>query len=41
MAYINGIPTKCSGKCDFEWDNAATPTAKTLTPTSGKTRPIQ
>lgn len=36
MAYINDIPTKCSGDCTFEWSMAATMTVTSVTPTTGR-----
>ncbi|KAK3107254.1 hypothetical protein FSP39_010348 [Pinctada imbricata] len=35
MAYINGIPTRCTGTCNFEWQTAQTPTITSVTPSSG------
>lgn len=36
MAYINEIPTKCSGDCTFQWSMAATMTVTSVTPTTGR-----
>lgn len=36
MAYINDIPTKCSGVCTFEWTMAATMTVTSVNPTTGR-----
>ena len=36
MAYINEIPTKCSGDCTFQWSMGATMTVTSVTPTTGR-----
>ena len=36
MAYINEIPTKCSGDCTFQWSMAATMTVTSVTPTTSR-----
>uniref|UniRef100_A0A3Q3K5H6 Polycystic kidney and hepatic disease 1 (autosomal recessive)-like 1 n=1 Tax=Monopterus albus TaxID=43700 RepID=A0A3Q3K5H6_MONAL len=33
--YINGIPSKCSGDCGFEWSEDATPTVTGISPSRG------
>ncbi|KAK3107766.1 hypothetical protein FSP39_021797 [Pinctada imbricata] len=35
LAYINTVPTKCSGDCTYEWTSGATPTITSISPTSG------
>ncbi|XP_062574409.1 fibrocystin-L-like [Saccostrea cucullata] len=35
MAYINDIPTKCSGSCSWEWSESATPTIISVSPSTG------
>ena len=35
---INGIPSLCSGACDFEWSDTATPTIASVTPESGQSQ---
>uniref|UniRef100_A0A8C4EZ61 PKHD1 like 1, tandem duplicate 2 n=1 Tax=Dicentrarchus labrax TaxID=13489 RepID=A0A8C4EZ61_DICLA len=33
--YINGIPSKCSGACGFEWSEDATPVVTGISPSQG------
>ncbi|XP_076610974.1 PKHD1 like 1, tandem duplicate 1 [Chaetodon auriga] len=33
--YINGIPSKCSGDCGFEWSDDATPVVTGISPSQG------
>ncbi|KAL4228989.1 Fibrocystin-L [Mactra antiquata] len=33
--YINDVPTSCTGDCSFQWDSSVTPSATSVTPTSG------
>ncbi|XP_033757813.1 fibrocystin-L-like [Pecten maximus] len=35
MVLINGVPTKCSGTCDFEWLTSSTPTVTGISPGTG------
>lgn len=35
MAYINDIPTKCSGDCSWDWSRSATPTILSVSPDTG------
>ncbi|XP_061168814.1 fibrocystin-L-like [Saccostrea echinata] len=35
MAYINDIPTKCSGNCSWEWSELVTPIIVSVTPNTG------
>lgn len=36
MAYINDIPTHCSGDCSWEWSQSATPTVHSVSPSTGQ-----
>lgn len=33
---INGIPSRCSGDCGFNWSEQKTPTVTGISPTEGK-----
>lgn len=33
--FINGIPSKCSGDCGFEWSEDHTPVVTGISPTQG------
>lgn len=35
LVYVNGIPTKCDGTCDFEWTTSSTPVMTSAVPTQG------
>lgn len=34
--FVNGIPSRCTGSCDYEWDSAITPQLTQVSPESGK-----
>ena len=35
MAYINKIPTHCSGTCGYQWQQSQTPTITGISPNTG------
>ncbi|KAI8520672.1 Fibrocystin-L [Branchiostoma belcheri] len=35
QVFINNVPSSCVGVCDFVWDDGATPTITSVSPTSG------